>query len=582
MKLYRIILLSIVVCFTACRKDIDDIDQNPGNNPPATFVNGSVLGLITDESGNPLEDATVTYDGFSVSTDEFGNFLMNNQSFNENATSIKVTKEGYFNSSRTFYPRLNETNHITLTLMDKVSSGTITPGNSTTINTEGVSIDFTTPSFVDESGASHTGNVNVFVRWLNPTADNLNDIMPGDLVGLDTNNDLNALQSFGMIAVELASDNGDYLQLAEGTTAQISLDVPAEMQGNAPASIPLWHFDEDSGLWEEEGEATLEGGKYVGSVSHFSFWNCDAPFPLITLSGFVNGDNGGIQNLKVKITDLELDQSGYGLTSDRGFFIGKVPEGHALLIEILGPCGNVLESEEIGPYTEDTEIAPIFVSTGEDVNISGNLSNCNGDAITQGYVHITFESGNTITVTMENDQTFSTTLLGCENDEMATAVGIDISNSLVSAPTDFNMSGDPVLNLEACEVYYEPGIYVDYNNGGGFEATGSGQDSLIAYTYQVQDFGTHKDYEITVLDWLLGEELLRGNVIVTEGSTDVQYDLQFLTDGFSISGVVTGGIVNQGVELLHVSDTNNDIEIVDSSLYDPSITEVEFTLNIEL
>ncbi len=580
MKLYRIILLSIVVCFTACRKDIDDIDQNPGNNPPASFVNGSVLGLITDEEGNPLEDATVEYDGYSVSTDEFGNFLMNNQSFNENATSIKVTKEGYFNSSRTFYPRLNETNHITLSLMDKVSSGSITPGNTTTINTEGVSIDFESPAFVDESGANHTGNVNVFVRWLDPTAANLEAIMPGDLVGVDTDNNLNALQSFGMIAVELASDNGEYLQLADGQTAEISLDVPAEMQGTAPSTIPLWHFDEDSGLWEEEGEAILQDGKYVGTVSHFSFWNCDVPYPLITLSGTVVGDNGGIQNVKVQITDLDLDVTRYGYTSNRGYFIGKVPQDHALLVEVVGPCGNILFSEEFGPYDEDEDLGALSVSSGDDVNVSGMITNCNGDEITQGYVHITFESGTTTTITMESDQSFSTSFLGCDSDEMATAVGIDITNSLVSAATDFNMNGDPNLVLEACEEFYTPGVFVNYNNGGGFESTG--QDSLIAYTYQLTEFGTHQDYEITVLDWILGVEVLRANVILTPGETDVQYTLQFLNDGFTIDGVVTGGIIDQGFEILHCSDINDDINIVDSSLYDPTITEVEFTLNIEL
>lgn len=581
MKLYRIILLSIVVCFAACRKDTDNIDQNPGNNPPAVYINGSVLGLITDEAGNALSQAEVSFDGQTVYTDDFGNFIMNNQTFNETATSIQVSKEGYFNSSRTFYPKLNETSHITLAMMEKVQTGTLTTGETKDISTDGVNINFETPAFVDDSGATYEGDVNVFVRWLNPTDENLANIMPGDLVGIDEESNLNALQSFGMIGVELESATGESLELAADQTATITLDVPASMQSTAPATIPLWHFNEVSGLWEEEGEANLENGKYVGTVSHFSFWNCDAPYPLITLSGVVNGPSGGIENLKVQITDLELNQSGCGHTTNRGFFSGKVPKGHPLLLEVLGPCGDVLYAEEIGSFDEDTEIPAVFISFADDVVITGTLTNCNDDAINQGYVHVTFESSSTLTISLNDDQSFEATLLGCATDNSATAVGVDITNSLVSAPTDFNMTEEVSLTLEACEEYYTPGVYVDFNNGGGF--AGNNNDSTGVYnTYTLQEFGTHQDYQITVLDWFSANVVMEGSVIVTPNETDVQYEFEFPLEGFTINGVVTGGIVNQGIEVLHVSDITQNITVDDQSLFDSNITEVSFTLNIEL
>ena len=35
----------------------------------------------------------------------------------------------------------------------------------------------------------------------------------------------------------------------------------------------LWYFDEDAGLWKEEGSATLSGNVYTANVSHLSYWN---------------------------------------------------------------------------------------------------------------------------------------------------------------------------------------------------------------------------------------------------------------------------------------------------------------------
>ena len=48
-----------------------------------------------------------------------------------------------------------------------------------------------------------------------------------------------------------------------------------------PATFPLYHLNETTGRWTQEGTATLQtdpatGAKYYeGTVSHFSTWNAD-------------------------------------------------------------------------------------------------------------------------------------------------------------------------------------------------------------------------------------------------------------------------------------------------------------------
>jgi photosystem II stability/assembly factor-like uncharacterized protein len=68
--------------------------------------------------------------------------------------------------------------------------------------------------------------------------------------------------------------------------------VPSSILANAPATIPLWYFDEEQGTWIEEGSATLQNGSYVGNVGHFSSWNADAPIQTSFLKGRVLCEDG--------------------------------------------------------------------------------------------------------------------------------------------------------------------------------------------------------------------------------------------------------------------------------------------------
>ena len=64
---------------------------------------------------------------------------------------------------------------------------------------------------------------------------------------------------------------GQKLNLKEGHTAEIVVQIDDSQLATAPNTITLWHFDEEKGYWKEDGVATKVGNKYVGEVSHFSW-----------------------------------------------------------------------------------------------------------------------------------------------------------------------------------------------------------------------------------------------------------------------------------------------------------------------
>ena len=116
--------------------------------------------------------------------------------------------------------------------------------------------------------------------------------LPGDLIGICDGNDTGVdkasdplqLETYGMIYAVLEDEFGNELQPDPNATALLTIDIPEQYLTVAPAEIPLWFFDENSGVWVEEGTAVRNGNSYQGSVTHFSWWNIDVPLgDLLTI-----------------------------------------------------------------------------------------------------------------------------------------------------------------------------------------------------------------------------------------------------------------------------------------------------------
>ena len=111
-----------------------------------------------------------------------------------------------------------------------------------------------------------------------------------------------------MTSVSMTDNAGNKLQLKPGDDgkARVTFPVPADMSDDKHIGdpIPLWSFDEERGIWVEEGVATYnaEENVYEGYVSHFSWANLDWPEKRATIAVTVVDDDGTpIPNVKVTI-----------------------------------------------------------------------------------------------------------------------------------------------------------------------------------------------------------------------------------------------------------------------------------------
>jgi len=587
---FLIVLMFATMSIQSCRKDGDIFEVTPPTiiNPTefGTNVQSSVIGTVVDENGEAIADATVTLNNLAASTDEFGVFQFKDQTMHSGGTYVKVEKDGFFHGSRKFYPTTESTSKVNIELMTMNEVAYFSSTSAEKVEFEGVEIEFDNNGIMNEDGSDYEGNVKVFAKYLDPTMLETLNQMPGDLTAIDENDQRVSLTSYGMVTVELRDDAGNKLQVKTGSTAEITMPVPTEIIASAPETIPLWHFDENQGTWIEEGEATLIDGQYIGEVSHFSYWNCDVPSDFIHLSGTIYNRNIPVAGVLVKITLENDNASGSGYTNFDGVFGGFVPKGETLVIEIFDQCGNLLQTEVAGPYEEDTVLDPInLLITSQQVTLTGTVSSCDVELSDATYVLIT-QNGFTDIVFINDDNTFEANIFYCQDGDEVTVGAQDPLNQVASPNSTFSIEGDvDVGTLELCEQALFDRIYFKYGDqqyiAGTFDTFSIAHSINFTIVNQMGE-PDHILYDIATVNWLDGTTYLY-TLTYIEGMPMQTVTMPVLAGGFNASGIATIQKVTQGgIEYLTAFGTLPNITITDSLIYDPSYTDLFFSVTIEL
>ncbi|MFL5744441.1 MAG: carboxypeptidase-like regulatory domain-containing protein [Niastella sp.] len=447
---FTVLLATFVITFSCQKSSHGDPDPNNPNNPNIEYVSAGVSGRVVDDANQPVNAATVNVGAATATTDINGNFTITNVSLNKNAGLVKVEKTGYFLGSRTIVVNPNATNNVTIQLIPKKVSGTVnaTGGGNVTVPSGGT-IAFTGNSFTNTgNNSAYTGTVSVSAFFINPEANNFKEIMPGALRGINASNEETGLQSFGMMAVDLTGAGGEKLQLSTGKTATLTFPIPNSLLAAAPNTIPLWSFNDSSGLWKEEGTATKQGNNYVGTVSHFSFWNCDYPYGVVDFKAILKDQNGNpLYPAQVVLTyknNTDTTTSyGYGNTDNTGWVGGKIPINKALKMKVYNKCNMLLDTKDIGPFTTTADLGTVTVinANSSTLQINGNLINCNASAVTNGFVDVFLDKVHNRAMVSDSKGNFSITITRCSGTPAtATLTAYDLGTNQSGASTSLSVS----------------------------------------------------------------------------------------------------------------------------------------------
>lgn len=394
LMLAGVFVLTCFILYPSCNKKEDNVIIPVIPVDLDTKVTTSVSGFITDENNNPVAGSMVQAGSQSTVSDQFGYFSIKDVSLVKNAAVVTISKTGYFKATKTYIAAENKSAFFRIKLLPKNTVGSfdgVAGGDVSLPN--GMTVTMPSNSVVNAATKTvYTGSVNVAIHFLDPTSNDITATMPGDLRGLDDKDQIKLLSSFGMAAVELFGSAGELLQIAEGKSATLSFPIPSGLQVAAPASIPLWYFDESKGVWKQEGSASKSGNKYTASVSHFSFWNCDIPADYVILDLTVKNTGGDVlPNVFVKVypTSTPSSYTG-GWTDSTGFVSGPVPDNSRLTVEVFSDnsCLVPYYKSEITTAGNNLSMGDISVTSSNMATIHGSVVDCNNSAVSKGCVII--------------------------------------------------------------------------------------------------------------------------------------------------------------------------------------------------
>ena len=475
-------ILAIAALLTTSLLFINCAKQNPDNETNGKELITTISGNVKNELNEIVPNATISIDGQTIVTDNNGEYQLKNVTIKQRGV-ITVKKDGYFDNYRTIEITKGNHHYVPLFIFQKSFSQSFNTNNGGNIVLSNkVSIDFEKNSIVDLNGNDFSGSVTVAVTYQDP-AKALN-FMPGGNLGVDANGKETVIKSFGMAGVELLKSNGEKLQLKKGTKATLKVAIPSSAVSKAPSKVALSYFDASTGFWKEEGSATKDGSFYIGSVSHFSFWNCVLQFEAVNIFGIIK-DKLGIPTLSnIFITESNDSTSiAYGTTNEDGTFEGKIPKNMALnmIISHINTCEMKLFGLPIGPYTQDNDFGVITTNIEtKKLNISGIVKDCNNTIIKGAVVRLIL--GSSIyqyekETTTDDNGSYNFDMFNCNN-LIYKVVAIDnIKNKVSSITLITEKFGIITKDLNACSS-------IDYVEISGTLQNSNGQllDSTIVIT----------------------------------------------------------------------------------------------------
>lgn len=345
---------------TSCSSDDETPTSGEESWEPVTdgIATATFTGVVQPDGWGTLRGVTVTSGDQTAQTDINGMYKLERVKVVGGRAVVKFQKTGYMSVVRsvpvqkTVRLDVNMRSCTTNSFASSTSQKVTLYGQG---SSDQMTVELPADGFVTESGAAYNGAVVAQSVYLDPDNDEFTNSMPGDLTALRTDNSEAQLVSYGMVAVELTDGANNKLQLASGKTATLTFPVPDKFKsGTLPASIPLWSFDEEKGLWIEEGAATLNGAgdAYVGTVTHFSWHNLDMPELRATLKVKVQDNNGGV--VPNVLVDVDGQRKVY--TNNDGIATCTVPSNTDMVITIPSESyGNYADvwNEEYGYYQYD-------------------------------------------------------------------------------------------------------------------------------------------------------------------------------------------------------------------------------------
>ncbi|HYL89401.1 MAG TPA: hypothetical protein VEU32_11655 [Burkholderiales bacterium] len=304
-----------------------------------------LIGLVVDATtGNPIQGVTVAAGTLTTTTDSQGNFAMPTIPNGTSVVSFTAPVSGslapYAPQSRTvqIIPTIETSVIVQMTPNGTTSPATFDPTVGATLTVTG-----STAQAVISGGSLRDASGNPPAAALvndvvTPLASSLDPyLLPGEYVVSPTS----AFETFG--GVDLRVDDNLLNQMTGALAGPGAIQIPVSSRAAAPpASVSLFRFDPTTGLWVQDGTATLQGAApnqfYGGAISRVAAWAAGQVYTASTISVCVQDPSGApVVGARVQSDGIDYSGGGTGWTNSSGVASVPMKQGGSAIITATSP-----------------------------------------------------------------------------------------------------------------------------------------------------------------------------------------------------------------------------------------------------
>jgi hypothetical protein len=321
-------------------------DTNPDADEMAT---GGLSLSLFDIDGSAVEGASVTIGETSEQTDASG--AVKFEELPTGRTVAQIEADGYAPRTAVVEVREDATVYRPVHLLESGEPHEFDASTDTDLYEDRVHLALPGASLVDENGDPYTGSARAHITPLNPSTDE-RDATPGPLMGvLEGDEEPTPMESVLMADIRLETDAGAPLSLKEGESAELEYVLPDDLQNQYSEGdeIEAYWYDNEAGHWIQEGRGTVTESSYAADklawivdVSHFTWWNCDAPISdrnCAQVEVVEQGSSTPVVGADVYVDGVSYNGTSSGTTDSTGLTCVDYKKGSTAEVTAVGPNG---------------------------------------------------------------------------------------------------------------------------------------------------------------------------------------------------------------------------------------------------
>jgi len=438
---FLLLLASTAILFLfSCRGDeiLDEKEERP-IDLFETFYETDLSGRVIDERGMAVSNALVTARSAQTTTDEFGYFDLGSIDAPSSGLYIEVEADGFHQSGSQFVPNsINQTLRLIILPEKEIERFNANEGISI-LTFQGSQL-IIPPDAIARNDQPFDGEVFISIREFDPNSQQESRLMPANLVGEFEDNSI-FIDGAIAFAVSMTDGSGAKLNLRSESTATITF----QSNENISNATEFWHFNNATGKWDMAGEVSPQGDRYVLEAEHFS-WYC------------VGSPLGNISKICIDLVDINgTPFSGdlICLSTDNDEFFScdipfdnetchLVPNDLPITINIWNSCNELFHTEVLGMFNLGLEMAENITVTvpidqqDQEVQISGQIVDCNNNPVQNGAVAIQFGIAQRLAVELDQGN-YDLTIRQCKSLSSLDLIAYDLDNKL-SAQLEIEVS----------------------------------------------------------------------------------------------------------------------------------------------